>query len=58
MLFKILITLLGVAYVISPMDVIPDFFLLIGWVDDAAVVTYLVRMWSRPAKNTPAHLEG
>lgn len=30
----------AVLYVLSPVDLIPDFFVLVGWLDDAAVVLY------------------
>lgn len=38
------ILIAAIIYVISPLDVLPDFLGLIGWVDDAAVVTGLVTL--------------
>lgn len=36
---KILLGLIAVAYLISPVDIIPDFFIpYIGWLDDTAIV--------------------
>ncbi|MBF0229635.1 MAG: DnaJ domain-containing protein [Desulfamplus sp.] len=36
---KILLGLIAVAYLISPVDIIPDFFIpYIGWLDDTAVI--------------------
>lgn len=34
-----LIALAGVAYLISPIDIIPDFLLGVGWLDDFAIVS-------------------
>ena len=31
---KILLSLLGVSYLISPYDIFPDIFVGIGWIDD------------------------
>lgn len=32
------------AYLLSPIDLIPDFIPVLGWVDDALVVTLLVNL--------------
>lgn len=45
---KVALTALGVAYVLSPLDMIPDIFLLIGWSDDLAVILFLMRVWRSP----------
>jgi uncharacterized membrane protein YkvA (DUF1232 family) len=37
-----LIALLAVIYVISPVDLIPDFILVLGWLDDIGVVALLL----------------
>lgn len=38
---KFLLTLLGIAYLVSPWDCFPDFFLGVGWIDDLIVVGLL-----------------
>jgi uncharacterized membrane protein YkvA (DUF1232 family) len=38
-----LYTLLMLAYLISPVDAIPDFFPVIGWTDDAGVLMWTLR---------------
>lgn len=35
--------LLGLLYILSPMDLIPDFIPLLGWADDGAVLYFLVQ---------------
>ena len=41
------------AYLLSPIDIIPDFVPVFGWIDDAIVipllVTFIVRLVPRPA---------
>ena len=39
-----LIPLLTLAYVISPIDLIPDFIPVIGYVDDVTVIALVIRM--------------
>jgi uncharacterized membrane protein YkvA (DUF1232 family) len=45
------------AYLLSPIDLIPDFIPVLGWVDDALVVTLLVnlivRLLPQPAPVRP-----
>ena len=36
--------LLGVAYLVSPIDIVPDFIPLAGWIDDLMVATAVVRL--------------
>lgn len=38
------ILIFAMVYVISPLDIIPDVFAVVGWVDDVAVVTGLVAL--------------
>ncbi len=38
---KILLTILGICYVLSPYDVIPDFIVGLGWLDDVVVLGLL-----------------
>ncbi|MGL6167569.1 MAG: YkvA family protein [Fusobacteriaceae bacterium] len=36
----------AIIYVINPVDVIPDVIPVIGWIDDAAVVTFIIKQHS------------
>jgi len=45
MLFPILITILGLAYILSPLDFIPDFIPILGWSDDAFVLIIVGVVW-------------
>ncbi len=38
---KILLTILGICYVLSPYDLIPDFLVGLGWLDDVVVLGLL-----------------
>ena len=38
---KVLLTLLALAYVVSPYDLFPDFFVGVGWIDDLIVLGLL-----------------
>jgi len=40
-LLTIIIVILGIIYIISPIDLIPDRYFIIGWIDDL-VVAFLV----------------
>ncbi len=35
-----------ILYVVSPIDAIPDFILVGGWIDDVAIVGYAIRKLS------------
>lgn len=39
-----IILILALVYLISPVDLLPDFLGPIGWIDDAAIVTALVTL--------------
>ncbi|MFH2058085.1 MAG: DnaJ domain-containing protein [Pseudomonadota bacterium] len=42
---KIILTILGLAYLISPMDIIPEIFIpYIGWIDDGLVLACIFYM--------------
>lgn len=41
-LYKKIMVIVGLAYLISPMDLIPDPILGLGVVDDAALITYII----------------
>jgi uncharacterized membrane protein YkvA (DUF1232 family) len=51
--FKIILIILGIAYLISPVDIIPDFLVpFLGFVDDGlvtAILYYLIRYGTLPA---------
>ena len=40
---KLIIALLALVYIVSPIDILPDFLLLIGISDDALIIPFL--MW-------------
>ncbi len=42
-LFTILALIFGVAYVIFPFDLIPDWIPVIGWIDDGVVIYLVIR---------------
>jgi len=42
MIIKIILSLLGLTYVLSPYDLIPDFFVGVGWIDD---IIALILVW-------------
>ncbi|MCA9040728.1 MAG: DUF1232 domain-containing protein [Planctomycetaceae bacterium] len=42
---KILYTILGLLYVLSPIDALPDVIPILGWIDDIGVLGYLVTIW-------------
>ena len=40
---RAIIALLAILYVISPLDLIPDFIPVIGWLDDLGVLVWAAR---------------
>ena len=40
---RVIIALLAMIYVISPLDLIPDFIPVIGWLDDLGVLVWAAR---------------
>ena len=40
---RVIIAVLAMLYVISPLDLIPDFIPLIGWLDDLGVLVWAAR---------------
>ncbi len=42
---RVLLSLLGGAYVLSPIDIIPDIIPVLGLADDAAVFLLLIYLW-------------
>jgi len=47
---KLILTLMGILYVLSPYDLIPDFFIGVGWLDDLLVLFLLWRYVLSPNK--------
>lgn len=45
---KFALTLVALAYLISPLDFIPDFLIGVGWLDDATVLYWMLRIWMSP----------
>lgn len=43
----LLITAGGVAYIASPVDVIPDCLPVVGWIDDLGVLGWVIKWWLR-----------
>ena len=43
---ELIIAFIALAYVVSPLDLIPDFILLFGFMDDAMIVSYAVKLLS------------
>lgn len=50
---KLLLTILGILYGISPYDLVPDFLLGWGWLDDIALLYLLWRYVLSPATSRP-----
>lgn len=50
---KVGLTILGLAYLGSPLDLLPDLIPVLGWGDDVYVVYLLVRVWMSPTLPTP-----
>ena len=40
---RVIIALLALLYVLSPLDLIPDFIPVIGWLDDLGVLAWAAR---------------
>ena len=40
-MMKVLLSVLGIAYLVSPYDLFPDFFVGVGWLDDLIVLGVL-----------------
>lgn len=52
MLKKIILTLMAAVYALSPYDILPDFLLGWGWLDDIIILYLLWRYVYAPAKKT------
>ncbi len=42
-LLTIVAIVLGLLYIISPIDLIPDFIPVVGWMDDGAIMYFLLK---------------
>ena len=40
---RVIIAVLAIIYVISPLDLIPDFIPVVGWLDDLGVLVWAAR---------------
>lgn len=47
MIIRIIIAILGLAYIFSPYDLAPDFIVGLGWIDDIIVLILLWKMFQR-----------
>jgi uncharacterized membrane protein YkvA (DUF1232 family) len=47
--------LIAILYLISPIDLVPDFILGLGWLDDLAIVLYALRQVRRDAAPSRVH---
>jgi uncharacterized membrane protein YkvA (DUF1232 family) len=45
-----IITLLCLAYIVSPIDLIPDLLIFFGWLDDLGVLAILIQVLRSAAK--------
>lgn len=45
MLIKIILSLFGLAYVLSPFDLFPDFIIGLGWIDDILLIILLWKLY-------------
>lgn len=52
---KILLSILGVCYALSPYDLLPDFFVGWGWLDDLIVLGLLWRYFYSPMRKRYRH---
>jgi len=44
-LFDIIVTILGLIYICSPIDILPDFIPILGWADDFFVGILIAGLW-------------
>lgn len=50
---KLLAVVVGVLYTVSPIDLLPDVILLLGWLDDIAVILAVVKYVRSADSATP-----
>ena len=56
--YRWLIILGTVAYLVSPFDISPDLFPIVGWIDDTAIVSLLVAELSQMAVSYVKNRDG
>lgn len=42
-MLTIVALVLGILYILSPIDIIPDFWPIVGWMDDGAIMYFLLK---------------
>ena len=42
MIIKIILAILGLTYALSPYDLVPDFFVGLGWIDDIVILAVVI----------------
>ena len=55
---KLVTIVAGILYLISPLDVIPDFIPVVGYVDDAAVIAWVLKSIAEELKDFKMWEEG
>ena len=53
-MWTILLIILAVLYILSPYDILPDFFIGWGWLDDAVILGFLLRFFYNLKKKRQA----
>lgn len=44
--FIIIVVLAGIIYFVSPIDIVPDFLVGLGFLDDAAILSFVIKQIS------------
>ena len=52
------IYILGLLYILSPIDFLPDFFPFVGWLDDLGVLAYMVQTYRTSRQTLDATFNG
>ena len=55
MIIKIILAILGLTYALSPYDLVPDFFVGLGWIDDIVILTLLWRLFKYYSRRHDLH---
>ena len=55
MMIIIIIAILSLAYVLSPYDLVPDFLVGLGWIDDIILLILLWKLFQRYKRRRSAH---
>ncbi len=54
---KLLFLGMSLGYIVSPIDLIPDFFIGIGWIDDLIILPLFAWFFGKFLPNTPSDPE-